>query len=170
MVARFVERFQGRIFGLCYQMLGHRQDAEDATQETMARALRHLARWDEERPILPWLLTIAANRCRTARGTQARRISTVSMDSVNEPCAVAESDMGHMWEEIHQALGKLKQQERTAFLMFHQEGMSYQEMSERVGRPVGTLKTWVHRARREIVADLRRRGALGEARDAMLRS
>ena len=41
-----VRQFQGRVFGLCLRMLGQREDAEDATQETFVRALRHLSRWD----------------------------------------------------------------------------------------------------------------------------
>ncbi len=61
-----VERFQGVVFGLCYRMMNHQQDAEDVAQETFVRALRSMARFDARRPIRPWLLEIAANRCRTA--------------------------------------------------------------------------------------------------------
>src|SRR5438552_3290062 len=61
-----VERFQGVIFGLCVRMLGHRQDAEDVAQEVFLRALRGVAGFDGSRPLRPWLLGIAANRCRTA--------------------------------------------------------------------------------------------------------
>src|SRR3954469_16967107 len=61
-----VERFQGVLFGLCLRMLGHRQDAEDVLQEVFLRALRGMAGFDGTRPLRPWLLGIAANRCRTA--------------------------------------------------------------------------------------------------------
>ena len=44
-----VERFQGQVFGLCYRMLGQRQDAEDAAQETFVRVLKNLHRWDQGR-------------------------------------------------------------------------------------------------------------------------
>ena len=68
-----VERFQGQVFGLCYRMLGQRQDAEDAAQETFVRVLKNLHRWDPEREFQPWLLTIAGNRCRTALSARKRR-------------------------------------------------------------------------------------------------
>src|SRR5436305_14798936 len=68
-----VERFQGQVFGLCYRMLGQRQDAEDAAQETFVRVLKNLHRWDQERDFQPWLLTIAGNRCRTALAARKRR-------------------------------------------------------------------------------------------------
>jgi DNA-directed RNA polymerase specialized sigma24 family protein len=42
-MAELVDRFRGQVFGLCYRMLGHRQDAEDMTQEAFVRALRNLA-------------------------------------------------------------------------------------------------------------------------------
>lgn len=68
-----VERYQGQVFGLCYRMLGNRQDAEDATQETFIRVLHSLRRWDSSRAFEPWLLAIAGNRCRTALAARKRR-------------------------------------------------------------------------------------------------
>ena len=53
-----IERYQGAVFGLCYRMLSHRQDAEDAAQETFLRALRAMAGFDAARPLRPWLLTL----------------------------------------------------------------------------------------------------------------
>jgi len=68
-----VERFHGIVFGLCYRMLNHRQNAEDVTQETFLRALRAIFGFDSTRPIRPWLLEIAANRCRAALALRMRR-------------------------------------------------------------------------------------------------
>src|SRR5258706_13026693 len=68
-----VERFQGQVFGLCYRMLGQRQDAEDAAQETFVRLLKNLHRWDPGRDFQPWLLAIAGNRCRTALAARRGR-------------------------------------------------------------------------------------------------
>ena len=63
--AILIQRFKDRVFGLCYRMLGQREDAEDATQETFIRVINNLHRWDSERSFEPWLYTIAGNRCRT---------------------------------------------------------------------------------------------------------
>src|SRR6478609_10741353 len=68
-----VERFRGQVFGLCYRMLGQRQDAEDVAQETFVRALRNLSQWDSSREFLPWLLAIAGNRCRSCLSRRMRR-------------------------------------------------------------------------------------------------
>jgi len=58
-----VDRYKQRVFALCFRMLGQRQDAEDAAQETFVRLLKNLSKWDQARDFEPWLFTIAANRC-----------------------------------------------------------------------------------------------------------
>ena len=81
-----VERFEGAVYGLCYRMLGQRQDAEDMAQETFVRALRSLSHWDQEREFLPWLLAIAGNRCRTCLSQRMRRpASTPLVDQLPAP-------------------------------------------------------------------------------------
>src|SRR5437773_9623310 len=78
-----VERFRGQVFGLCYRMLGQRQDAEDAAQETFVRVLKNLHRWDSARASQPWLLAIAGNRCRTALAARRKRpASDLAVESI----------------------------------------------------------------------------------------
>ena len=69
------ERFQAEVFGLSFRLLTHRQDAEDVTQETFLRVFRSLRRWDPSRPLRPWILGIAVNRCRTWMSRRVRRPS-----------------------------------------------------------------------------------------------
>src|SRR5262245_26540427 len=79
-----VERYQDVVFGLCFRMLGHRHDAEDTTQETFLRALRGIFGFDSARPIRPWLLEIAANRCRTALASRARRPGLAAVSAAED--------------------------------------------------------------------------------------
>ena len=95
-----VERFQGQVFGLCYRMLGQRQDAEDAAQETFVRVLKNLHRWDQGRDFQPWLLAIAGNRCRTALAARRRRptpepaVELIADDAPDERPAAATGRRG----------------------------------------------------------------------------
>lgn len=166
-VRSLVERFRARVYGLCFRMLGHRQDAEDATQESMVRAVRGLQHWDATREFAPWLLTIAANRCRTRLAVRARRRAT-SLDAAGlvDPRA-DRSSARQMVEEVAAALDVLRDEHRRAFVAFHVEGRSYAEIAEVCGVPVGTIKTWVHRARREMAARLRERGVVEGHDDAV---
>lgn len=162
-----VNRFQDRVFSLCYRMLGHRQDAEDMTQESMARALRSLRNWDQEREFMPWLLAIAGNRCRTLLSARSRRPATSELlEQFADPAPEA-NRARVLAEEVQLALGKIRAEYRQAFELFHERELSYAQIAERMQVPLGTIKTWVHRARRELVEHLRARGAVEELRHEM---
>lgn len=160
----FVERFQSLVFGVCLRMLGDRQEAEDASQDVFVRAIRSLGRWDRERPLRPWLLTIASNRCRTYLH-QRRRRPTASeyAEDIADPRAEQDGSQ-ELWHEIRKALDELRPDYRKVFLLFHEQGLSYEEMSQVTGKPIGTLKTWLHRARNEMLRLLRRKGLATEVR------
>ncbi|MBW3542578.1 MAG: RNA polymerase sigma factor [Planctomycetes bacterium] len=155
----FVERFQGPVFGLCLRMLGRREDAEDVSQEVFLRTFRSLHTWDSARPLKPWLLTIAANRCRTALERRSRQpspteyVETIA-DGSPEP---ANRDLA---EELERALGELREDYRTCFELFYREELSVTEISSTLDCPEGTVKTWLYRARRELAELLRRRGVV----------
>jgi len=169
-MVEFVEHFRGPVFRLCFRMLGQRQDAEDAAQETFVRALRSLSRWDAQRPIMPWLLGIAGNRCRTALAARHRRPVTTGV--VEEECLDRSDEFQaarNLAEEVQRALAHLRPEYREAFVLFHEQELTCDEIAEAVGRPTGTVKTWIRRARQELVAQLQRREVVQESRDAMRR-
>ncbi len=155
-----VDRFRGRVFGLCFRMLGHRQDAEDVTQETMVRLVRNLHRWDPTRPFEPWLMTIAGNRCRSHMAKRMRRPKSVTLEQPIPNREVEASQAKLLAEEIDLAIDHLRDEYRQVFLLFHKHELEYAEIARRMDVPLGTIKTWVHRARREIVAQLARRGVV----------
>jgi RNA polymerase sigma-70 factor (ECF subfamily) len=161
-IAELVERFRELVFGLCFRMLGHRQDAEDMAQESFVRAIRNLDRWDATREFRPWLLAIAGNRCRTLLSTRSRRPSTTSeVDHVPDRSPDPQAAR-NLVEEVELGLETLRGEYRQAFLLFHQQHLSYAEIAEVLDCPVGTAKTWVHRARRELAERLRRREIVQE--------
>lgn len=162
-----VDRFRGRVFGLCYRMLGQRQDAEDATQETFFRALKSLARWDPTRRFEPWLLAIAGNRCRTAIAGRQRRPTPQVLLEAPPDDSVHQQAAGQLAEEVHLALEQLRPEHRQAFVLFHEQELSYAEIGNTMQIPLGTVKTWVHRARKELIAILRERDVLQESAHAV---
>ena len=165
MIAQMVDRYESLIFGFCFKMLGHRQDAEDATQETFSRFFKYIDRWDRTRPIEPWLIRIAGNRCRTllSRRRQHGELSAGCVPS--DHCETGDRAAALLREEIHWVLQKLPKAHRTAFELFHDEHLSYEQIAKRLDCPLGTVKTWVHRARGELIEQLQSRGVLmGEQR------
>jgi len=152
-----IERFQSDVFGLCFRLLGSRHDAEDVSQEVFLRVFRSLHRWDAGRPLRPWVLGIAVNRCRTFLAQRVKRPELV--DYLHDTVASrAEDDSAELVREIGAAVQELRPDYREAFVMFHQQGMPYEEIAEALDHPVGTIKTWLHRARTQVLARLRQRG------------
>ena len=153
----FVERFEGMIFGLCLRMLCRRHDAEDVAQEVFLRAFRNLHRWDGERPLRPWLLTIAGNRCRTHWEERGRRPTPTDLQADWLP-ERTRTDSRDDAEEIQKALVTLRPEYQQCFVLFYQQELSVEEVAEVLDCPEGTVKTWLHRARKEMADLLRKRG------------
>ena len=157
-----VERFQGIVFGLCHRMLGHREDAEDVAQDVFLRMFRSLQKWDSSRPFRPWLLTIAANRCRTAL-SKRMRLPVATELQIHPPSVASELESIGLAEELQLALGELRDDYRMCFVLFHQQELSCAEVAEIMQCPQGTVKTWLHRARRKLADNLIRRGVVTDA-------
>jgi RNA polymerase sigma factor (sigma-70 family) len=156
-----IERFQSDVFGLCCRMLNHAHDVEDVAQEVFLRIFRSLRRWDSARPLRPWIMGITVNRCRTWLAQRVRRPETV--DYLHETAArdVGE-DAAELIAEIQGAIAQLRPDYRAVFVLFHELGRSYEEVAAAIERPVGTVKTWLHRARLEVLDRLKARGMVGD--------
>src|SRR6266852_1770858 len=107
-MVELVGSFRGQVFGLCYRMLRHRQDAEDVAQESFVRALRSLGTWDQEREFLPWLLAIAGNRCRTLLAVRMRQPSTTLLVEQLSDNALEIAEARNLAEEVDLALSTLR--------------------------------------------------------------
>ncbi|CAN5387399.1 RNA polymerase sigma factor [soil metagenome] len=163
-----VERFQNDVHGLCYKLLRHSQDTEDVAQEVFIRVFRSLNRWDDTRPLRPWIMGIAVNRCRTAMGKRMRRPETVEYLAEIAATEEPKDDAPEVAAAIREAVDGLREDYREVFILFHESGQSYEEISESVDRPVGTVKTWLHRARGEILTRLRTVGLVSDEKSLKL--
>lgn len=164
---QIVERYKQRVFSLCYRMLGQREDAEDVSQEAFVRVLNNLPRWDQDRAFEPWLMTIAANRCRTQLAKRKRRepIQTLPFPPADDRWS-KEHAAEQLLEEVELVLETISENHRNAFELFHKKQLNYASIAAELGVPVGTAKTWVHRARNELIRQLTARQVL-ERRHAM---
>jgi RNA polymerase sigma-70 factor (ECF subfamily) len=69
-----------------------------------------------------------------------------------------DDDAAELAAEIQAAVADLRQDYKIVFVMFHEQGQPYEDIAAALERPVGTIKTWLHRARLEILERLRQRG------------
>jgi RNA polymerase sigma-70 factor (ECF subfamily) len=159
--AAIVERFKGPVYGLCRRYVPG-PDAEDLAQDTFVRAFVHRERFDPERPLLPWLLTIARHRCidHLRRRDQRQRpepdMSAVADRSVGVEQAVASRQQLRL---LARALEGLAEGPREAIVLYHLDGLSYRELAEVLDVPIGTVMTWLHRGRKRLREAIEEDGA-----------
>lgn len=168
---QLVTRYQGQVYGLCLRMLGDRDTAEDAAQETFMRAYYRLSTFQGGRFRL-WLLRIAANMCRDMLRQRRRRgqvslsggSETAERSRVIEPASTeASPDERMLRHELSAAivacLDQLPEPQRTLLILSDIQGLSYEEIAEVLRIPVGTVKSRLSRSRARLrdilcIADL----------------
>lgn len=155
---------QGQVFNLCLRLLGDREDAEDAAQDTFIKAYSGLRGWKGRGKFESWVYRIAVNVCHDFARRRARRGAVVLFPPEDmeeqvqgrqeEEEAVASSLPGLQSLEreevkkcVHEALALLPEHYRSALVLFELEGLSYEEIAEAVGAPVGTVRSRLNRAR-----------------------
>ena len=143
-----VDRHAAACTRFATRMLGNREDAEDATQETFLRAYRSLARYEERQTFRTWLFQILINRCRTAAVRRQRRHRMFLVDDTAIATASVRPavDAGDLRAELKRAIDALDPDQREAFLLKHVEQLSYDEMAAATGIGVSALKMRVKRA------------------------
>jgi RNA polymerase sigma-70 factor (ECF subfamily) len=172
--AAIVRRYQRPIFSVVVRMVRDPGLAEDLTQETFIKAFRALETFDPKRSLSSWLFTIAHNT--TIDWLRKKSLVTVPLESgaddehdpidrlqsLDDPTPEAEvvgRDAGRVFEE---ELRRLRPEYAEILVLRFQEDLSYEEISEVTGLPMGTVKTHLFRARRELSQRLLARG-LGPA-------
>lgn len=157
--------YRDSLFSFACRMLGDRDGAFDAAQETFVKAWGALERFDTARPFRPWLFAICANIC---TDMLRRRRPQASLDDPErpeepdpDPAAGRIAEEFEAQESLTRALGALSEIQRRIVVLKHVQGWSYQEISRATGLPVGTLKSHAHRARRKLAE------AMGSADGAM---
>ncbi|MCP4968168.1 MAG: RNA polymerase sigma factor [bacterium] len=146
------DRYSRRVFGYVVRRIP-REDAADITGDIFLRAFRFRHKFDLKRSAaLPWLLGIATNvigeylRKRTRRTRIGLRADTFSNPPIDD-IATARADAARAWPALEATLGRLKPRDRSVLILFAIEDMSYQEISDALQVPVGTVRSRLHRAR-----------------------
>ncbi len=177
--AELVRRYERPLFSLILRLVSEASLAEDLTQEAFLKAFSALDQFDGQRKLSSWLFKIAHNT--TLDHLRRRQPATVPIggreegeagleavlvdSSVESPLAAAER--GDLGRDLDIALGRIRVDYREVLVLRYQEGASYSEISEITGLPLGTVKTHLHRGRKEMAAVLGEMGyepAAGETR------
>jgi RNA polymerase sigma-70 factor, ECF subfamily len=155
--AALMARYRDKFGGYAFHMLGNREDAQEAMQDSFVRAYRALGACRQPDRFGAWLFRILVNRCRTVR-RRLQRDRRFDADLPDDIAAGGSRPDSFEWrDEIGQALGRLRPHYREAFLLRYVEGLEYSEMSEMTGAKEPALRMRVKRASdqlRELLRDV----------------
>lgn len=162
--AVLVERHQDGVVNLVYRLVWNWEEALDIAQETFVRAYEALSTFQPERRFKPWLYRIAANISYDYLRRQ-QRLEAFGPDGHLSVKANATSADPHMLVEqreirqtVEEVIAELPPRYRAVVVLRYFEELSYTEIAEVLDMPVGTVKTYLHRARTLLRVALRRRG------------
>jgi len=161
-----VNRHKGQVFNLCYWFLGDHQDADDAAQETFIKIYRSLGKFRFESALRTWIFRIAVNTCKNRRMSSAfrNRKRMVSLDNPVEPpgrdagrnipdkgaLPSEELEKKERIEQIRKGINALPAEHREVITLRDIQGLSYDEIVQVTGIPLGTVKSRLARARTEL--------------------
>jgi RNA polymerase sigma-70 factor, ECF subfamily len=161
--ARLVEMHKRVVYGLSLRLLQDAEEARDAAQETFVRAWSAIGSYDPAQPFTPWLLRIARNHCIDLvrrRLPAARRLELDADPSGGAdrpeladpaaPRADEELERAEAASTLGVAVAALPARYREVIHLFHVEHMSYKEIAATLEVPIGTVMTWLHRARARL--------------------
>lgn len=161
-----LHRYQGPVFSLVYRMVRDRALAEDLAQETFVKALNALDTYRPEFKFSSWLFKIANNVA--IDHLRRRQLETLSLDggpnaltpremdetrpvvSDRSETPLEEVEARELGAAIEQAIGKLRPEYRACIILRHIEDRPYEDIAEILDLPLGTVKTYLHRARAEL--------------------
>ena len=143
--AELVERHERRVYNLAFRMLGRREDADDALQETFLTCMRKLGSFRGASSFTTWLHRVTLNVCYDAlrkRGRERPEEETPERVAPDDPAREATASV-----DVHRALQLVADDFRAVLVLQDIQGRPYDEIAEAIGVPVGTVKSRLHRAR-----------------------
>ena len=161
-----IRRYERPVFSLVFRMVRDRELAEDLTQDTFVKVLSHLDRYRADFKFSSWLFKIANNVA--IDHLRRRQLDTVSMHGSPNAVtveaqestrfdvadaaenALEEMEAKELGSAIERAIAQLRPEYRSCIMLRHVEGRSYEEIASTLDLPLGTVKTYIHRARHEL--------------------
>ncbi len=171
--ARLLAQHQDKLYRVAYRMAGHHEDAQDLLQDALLEAFRSFKRFQQGTYFDKWLYRIMTNTFidRQRRGKRVGRIESLDApqnggeddpaparevaDWSSDPARVALHETFD--EPVQRALDNLPPEFRMVLILSDVEEFSYEEISEMMGTPVGTVRSRLHRARGAVKLSLTRK-------------
>lgn len=162
-----VQRYHGKIYGLTYNMTSNREDAEDLTQEVFVKAHEAIARFKGNSSFYTWIYRIAVNKTINYRKKRNRK-RAMSLDQFDQEIKQDEDyhaltskgsplrniNLSELQKRLNEALQNLSEKHRTVVVLHDVQGIPHEEIAKMVGASVGTIRSRLFYARRQMQGEL----------------
>jgi RNA polymerase sigma-70 factor (ECF subfamily) len=166
--AFIVKKYMKPAYYVALSYVGREEDALDLSQDAFVNAFRHLKRFDSTRSFFPWFYSILKNLCMNHL-VRVRRRKEDSLDQIEEetgqvPIAIAAVDpeaamvSQDLREKVGAALARLKAKDREILILQHLQDLTYREIADLLGIPIGTVMSRLYAARHALRRELERMG------------
>jgi RNA polymerase sigma-70 factor, ECF subfamily len=146
---RLLGEYRDKVFRLACSLLGEVAAAEDATQEIFLKVWKSLPDFRGDSSVSTWIYAIARNTCLTRRRIAADH-RTYSLDEANASEIPSHDPPPAVDSDLRAAIERLPAKYRQVLVLFYMEDRSYQQVALAMGLPMGTVKTFLHRAKKEL--------------------
>jgi RNA polymerase sigma-70 factor (ECF subfamily) len=154
-----------KVFNMAFRLAGNRTDAEDLTQEAFFRAYRSFSDYEGDRPFENWIFRIVTRLFLDLLRSRRRRVKAVSYDTplqssgdenlffdMPDDSPNPEQFMleGSFSEDLQKAMNSLSAEQRLLVTLADVEGVPYKDIADMMGKPVGTIRSRLHRTHKLI--------------------
>lgn len=157
-----IKDYQVYAYNIAYRMMGNEEDAKDAAQEALIKVYKSIQKFKETSSFSTWLYRIVMNTCKdelkkhkekvlsldremeTDDGTMSREIGD---ESLNPSKIVERNEVSHV---VQEAINTLPDANKMVIVLRDIQGLSYEEISQVIKEPVGTVKSRISRGRNQL--------------------
>jgi RNA polymerase sigma-70 factor (ECF subfamily) len=161
---QIIDRYRSQVTGIAFKMVGDYDDAKDITQMVFVKTFYNINRFDTGKRFSTWLYRIAVN----ASIDYIRKFKKHKFEELDDlteprdaPLQTQTPEQKYQWKELQEyvlkAARKLNEKQYTAFVLKDLEGLDIDEIAQIMGMPQATVRWYLHRARKHLRTDLRRR-------------
>ena len=161
-----MRRTYKKVYNLAYRLVGNKPDAEDLTQEAFYRAFRGYQSYEGDKPFENWIFRIVTRLFLDLNRARKRRVNTVSSDAPLRPDGSDDTVLFEtaddkptpedsllsqvVSEEMERSLAALSEEQRRLIWLADVQGVPYGEIAAMLKAPVGTIRSRLHRAHRQL--------------------
>ncbi|MCL2235523.1 MAG: sigma-70 family RNA polymerase sigma factor [Defluviitaleaceae bacterium] len=160
-----VERYKNLVYSVVLRMISDKEEANDQAQEVFIKLYKNIDKYRDEFKFSTWVIRIATNhvidfRRRNKNNVEASNLEDLEQDvAIHQPSAEEVYLAKEQTKSLADAVESLPDMYKLPIVLYHQQGMSYQEISDIVGVPISKIKNRLFRARKllkEALANMQR--------------